>query len=346
MEKTLIHGLTRADVSSHLKDLNEPSYRSDQIWRWLYVSRVEDWASMTNLPAVLREKLAGSLTFSSLELLDTRRSLDSTTKLLARLPDGEAIELVVIPAERRATVCVSSQVGCRFKCAFCASGQSGFTRNLEAGEIVEEVLLAGRVHGEKPTHVVFMGIGEPFDNYDNVLKAIRIINDQDGLSIGARRITISTCGIVPGIKRLADEKLQVELSISLHAADDASRSRLMPVNNKYPLATLLEACREYTAQTGRIITFEYTMVRNVNDSRKQAETLARQLQSLQCRVNLIPLSAVDGYGEAASSSETCEMFINTLAKAGINATLRNSQGSELKAACGQLRAGRAAEGKV
>jgi len=346
MEKALIHGLTRTEVAGLFKDLNEPAYRSDQAWRWLYISRVEGWAGMTNLPAAVREKLAGALSFSSLELVDSRKSGDSTAKLLARLSDGEAIELVVIPASRRTTVCVSSQVGCRFKCAFCASGQSGFARNLEAGEMVEEVLLAARVYGEKPTHVVFMGVGEPFDNYDNVMKAVRIINDQEGLAIGARRITISTCGVIPGIKRLADEKLQVELSISLHAADDALRTRLMPVNKKYPLSSLIEACREYTLQTGRIITFEYTMVRNVNDSRKQAESLARQLQNLQCRVNLIPLSVVDGYGETASSSETCQLFINTLAKAGINTTLRNSQGSELNAACGQLRASHAAEGKV
>ena len=338
MEMKPIYGLTRGEIAELCSSINEPSYRAVQIWRWLHVNRIQGWENMTNLPAALRAKLAESFLFSSLKVEERSKSADTSMKVLARLHDGEAVELVIIPAPRRITVCVSSQVGCKFACAFCASGRSGFARNLEAGEMVEEVLLAEKEYGEKPTHAVFMGIGEPFDNYDNVLKAIRIINDQEGLSIGARRITISTCGIVPGIQKLAEENIQVELSVSLHAADDELRTRLMPVNSRYPIEALLEACRAYTQQTGRLITFEYALIRGINDSRVKAEALAERLKSFQCRVNLIPLSEVEEYTGKASAPEVSSMFINVLAAAGVNATLRTSRGGEQKAACGQLRA--------
>lgn len=333
-----IYGLTRAEISDLCAGLSQPSYRATQIWRWLHVNRVDGWDRMTNVPVALRTQLAESFSFLSMKAESRTKSSDTSMKVLARLHDGEAVELVVIPAARRTTVCVSSQVGCKFNCAFCASGRSGFTRSLEAGEMVEEILLAEKEYGEKPTHVVFMGIGEPFDNYDDVLKAVRIINDQEGFAIGARRITISTCGIVPGIQRLAGEGLQVELSVSLHAPNDELRTRLMPVNKRYPVAVLLDACREYTQTTGRLITFEYAMIKNVNDSRVQADELAARLKAFQCRVNLIPLSEVEEYPGKASAPEVINMFIKVLGTAGVNATLRNSRGSELKAACGQLRA--------
>ncbi|MEI6972205.1 MAG: 23S rRNA (adenine(2503)-C(2))-methyltransferase RlmN [bacterium] len=336
-----IHGLTRNELVELCAGLNQPSYRAAQIWRWLHVNRVGDWQQMTNIPAAIRTQLAGSFSFFSMQAEGSKKSADTSLKVLARLHDGETVEFVVIPAPRRTTVCVSSQVGCKFDCAFCASGRSGFTRSLDAGEMVEELLLAEKEYGEKPTHVVFMGIGEPFDNYDNVLKAVRIINDQEGLAIGARRITISTCGIIPGIERLAGEGLQVELSVSLHAPNDELRTRLMPVNRRYGVGPLLDACRQYTQQTGRLITFEYAMIRGVNDSRSHAEELAGKLKSFQCRVNLIPLSEVEEYGGKASTPEVVNMFIKVLGEAGVNATLRNSRGSELKAACGQLRASHA-----
>lgn len=345
MDMKPIYGLTRPELVELCASLNEPSYRATQIWRWLHVNRVAGWENMTNVPAALRARLAESFVFCSMKAEERSKSADTSMKVLARLNDGEAIEVVVIPAPRRMTVCVSSQVGCKFDCAFCASGRSGFTRNLDAGEMVEEVILAERECAEKPTHVVFMGIGEPFDNYDNVLKAIRIINDQEGLAIGARRITISTCGVVPGIQKLANEGLQVELSVSLHAPNDELRSRLMPVNRRYQVGALLDACREYTQLTGRLITFEYAMIRGVNDSRAQAEELAARLKAFQCRVNLIPLSEVEEYAGKASTPEVCGMFIKVLGLAGVNATLRNSRGGELKAACGQLRA-RHASGPV
>jgi 23S rRNA (adenine2503-C2)-methyltransferase len=213
----------------------------------------------------------------------------------------------------------------------------GFKRNLAAGEIVGEVVFAARNLGGAPGHVVFMGIGEPFDNYDNVLKAIRIINDPDGLSIGARKITVSTCGVIPGIERFAKEGLQVELSVSLHAPDDALRSELMPVNRIYPLRDLLAACRKYAEQTKRIVTFEYTLIKGVNDSKEQAQKLAHLLGKIHGRVNLLMLSAVTEFNGRAPAVETAKMFINTLEKAHINATTRVSKGGNINAACGQLR---------
>ena len=253
------------------------------------------------------------------------------------LSDGERVEEVLIPADDRRTVCLSSQAGCRFHCAFCASGQAGFRRNLEAGEIVGQVLLAWRGFGEKPTHVVVMGVGEPFDNYDAVLQAVRLINDQDGLCIGARRITLSTAGVIPGIERLAGENLQVELSVSLHAPSDKLRSELMPINRTYPLNRLLKACEAYFAATKRLITFEYTLIENVNDQPPHAKELARRLSAFPCRVNFILLSPVEEYAGAPSSSSVAERFIQVLDKAGINATLRASRGTAVHAACGQLR---------
>jgi 23S rRNA (adenine2503-C2)-methyltransferase len=230
-------------------------------------------------------------------------------------------------------------VGCRFHCAFCASGQTGFARNLAAGEMVAQVLVAARALGDPPTHIVFMGIGEPLDNYDAVLKTVRIINNGDGLKIGARRITISTCGIVPGIRRLAGEGLQVELSVSLHAPVDKLRSRLMPVNRRYPLADLIPACKDYSAATKRIVTFEYVLIRELNDSPERAAELAELLAPLPCRVNLIPLSPVKEFEGDPPSTDAGRIFMDTLARAGINATLRNSRGCSIDAACGQLRTG-------
>jgi len=322
------------------QQLGQPAYRASQLWNWLYVAQCTDWSEMKNLPAALRADMGARFALPSAVPIHTEGPAAATRKILVQLHDGEAIEEVLIPAAERRTVCVSSQAGCRYRCAFCASGQAGFRRQLEAGEMVGQVLVAARAYGERPTHVVFMGIGEPFDNYDNVLKAIRIINDPDGLGIGARRITVSTCGLIPGIQRLARESLQIELSVSLHAPTDDLRAQLMPVNRKFPLKNLLAACKAYSAATGRIITFEYTLIHGVNDTPGHARELTRLLSSLPCRVNLIPLSQVEEFRGEPSSPETARMFIDVLDKAGINATLRASKGGSLKAACGQLRYGR------
>ena len=333
----LIYGFSYDELARALAALKVEAFRAKQVWQWLYEKRVQEWEQMTNLSLPLRKTLKSHFVLRATEPLKVAGEERGTRKILLALRDGECVEEVLIPAADRRTVCVSSQVGCKFNCAFCASGQSGFKRNLSAGEIVGQVMQAAVVYGDRPTHVVYMGIGEPLDNYDEVLKSIRIINDQNGLCIGARRITISTSGVIPGIRRLAGEGIQFELSISLHASSDELRSRLMPVNKKYPLRELIETCGKYAEQTGRIVTFEYTLIRGVNDSAEQARQLVSMLRPLACRVNLIPLSPVDEFEGKPSLPDAAKLFVRTLAQAGINATLRDSKGSSLKAACGQLR---------
>lgn len=332
-----IHSLSKTELQEQCAGLGLPGYRFRQIWKWLYERGCADWGAMTDLPAALRRDLAQRFSLDSAVADAVEGDPGETRKMLVRLADGERVEEVLIPAPGRRTVCISSQAGCRFHCAFCASGQAGFRRNLHAGEIVGQVLLAGRAWEAMPTHVVFMGIGEPLDNYDNVLKAIRTINDGDGLNIGARRITVSTCGVLPGIRRLAGEGLQVELSVSLHAPNDALRSRLMPVNRTYPLAELFQTCAEYAAATRRIITFEYTLIDGLNDTAACAGELVRALKPIPCRVNLIPLSPVEGFAGRMAPPVALDRFLDSLASAGINATLRASKGARIRAACGQLR---------
>ena len=336
-EVDLAYSLRREEVEAVCSELGQPSYRARQIWDWLYQKRVTAWSEMRNLPGALRDALAARLSLEPLRVSARETAPDGAARLVVELGDGRCVEQVLIPAGRRRTVCVSSQVGCRYGCVFCASGQAGFVRNLEAGEIVGQVLNAARLWGDRPTHVVFMGMGEPFDNYEQVLRAVRIINDPDGLRIGARRVTLSTCGLIPGIRKLAAEGLQVELSISLHAADDTVRSELMPVNRRYGIDALLVGCREYTERTGRIITFEYTLVKDRNDSNTDAEALVQRLARLQCRVNLIPLSPVQEYAGRRATPAAARHFAKILADAGINATLRHSKGADVQAACGQLR---------
>ena len=335
--KTLIHGLSQAEVTDWCAAEGERAYRAGQLWNWLYVKRASSWTEMKNLPALFRDRLADNFDIEPVKALKLEGAGPETRKILVELRDGECVEEVLIPARERRTLCVSSQVGCRFACAFCASGQGGFGRNLEAGEIVGQVLLGCREYGDRPTNIVYMGMGEPFDNYDAVLKSIRIINDGQGINIGARHITISTSGVIPGIERMAGEGFQVELSVSLHAPDDALRDKLMPVNRKYPIAKLIEACARYVAATKRIITFEYTLIRGVNDSRAQASALARLARQLPSKINLIPLSPVDGFAGTPPAEGTIEMFIDVLAKAGVTSMVRTSKGTHINAACGQLR---------
>jgi 23S rRNA (adenine2503-C2)-methyltransferase len=335
--KPAIPGLTREELKAAISGMGLPGFRADQVWRWVQVQLADDWARMTNLGAALQGRLAEAFELNPARLLKTNKDESGTIKLLLELVDKECIEAVLIPSDDRRTVCVSSQAGCRFNCAFCASGKGGFRRNLEAGEIVDQIRHAARYWKERVSNVVFMGIGEPFDNYTEVLKAVRILNDPDGLCIGARRITISTAGVVPGILRLVGEGLQVELSVSLHASDSDLRSTLMPINRKYPLPELIEACAAYTRETKRIITFEYTLIRGVNDSPAQARDLVRLLKPFPCRVNLIPLSPVPEYPGTGPLPETIDLFVDTLNKQGVNATCRFSRGKGVNAACGQLR---------
>lgn len=335
--QNLIYHLEFSALLAWCQQCGWPDYRAHQIWRWLYVAHVDRWDAMTNLSKAVRDQLSACFNLTPPAVLHTDEKADGVAKWLVELSDGERIEQVFIPARDRLTLCVSCQVGCKFHCTFCASGQGGFVRHLTTGEIVQEVLLSFRYGQERPDNIVFMGMGEPFDNYDSVLSAIRIINDGTGLNIGARHITISTCGVVPGIRKLAHEGLQVELSVSLHAPDDALRSALMPVNRRYSLDELFDACRFYTQTTNRIITFEYTMINGVNDSLAQAHRLSDRVKSVDGRINLIALNAIDGYSEKPPPMETIKKFCDVLEKKGINTTVRASKGSSLQAACGQLR---------
>jgi len=335
--KPSIYNLTRDDLIAVCEELGQPAYRAKQVWPWLYVQFVSDWAQMRNIPKTLLLALEERFSLPSVKALQIEGPEGATRKILVGLDDNECVEEVLLPSGDRNTVCVSSQVGCKFGCAFCASGKAGYLRDLSAGEIVGQVILASQTFGRRPENVVFMGMGEPFDNYDEALKAVRILNDQDGLCIGARKITLSTSGVIPGIQRLSNEGIQVELSVSLHAPEDALRSRLMPVNNKYPLADLMAACQAYTEKTRRIITFEYTLIKGLNDTQHHAEQLIRLLRNLSCRVNLIPLSPVEEFDGDTPPRAAAERFIQVLDKHHINATLRDSKGSTVKAACGQLR---------
>ena len=333
--------LSPADWADWCAGYNIPKFRAKQIWHEIYSRLAPSWDDMPVVPKWLREKLAAEFDIDPLKQEDVLGTPDGVRKFLFATVDGQHVETVLIPArDGRRTVCVSSQVGCAFGCAFCASGQGGCIRSLESGEIVAQVMAAERLlapSGERVSNIVVMGMGEPMANYDNVLAALLTLNNPDGLGIGARRITISTCGVVPGIKRLAAEGLQFELSVSLHAPDDELRSKIMPVNKRWPLDELMQACRDYTETTGRIITFEYTLVGGQSATPERAHQLVNLLRGRKCRVNLIPLSPVKEFDGRAPSPRECETFQQILEDAHINVTMRHSRGGKVSAACGQLR---------
>lgn len=313
------------------------AFRAEQILHALYRDYITDWDEATTLPKDFRETLKVKFPITRTETLDIARSSDGTKKLLLGFEDGNTVETVLIPATGRFTQCISTQVGCAMGCAFCASGSRGLVRSLTADEIVAEYM-AGRRHGEI-TNIVVMGMGEPFANYDETLRALKLINAGKGPNLGARHITISTCGVVPGLERLAAEGIQFELSVSLHAPNDELRSYLMPVNRRWPINELLEACANYTRRTKRIITFEYTVIQGVNDSRACAEELARQVRRVpMAKVNLIPLSPIDHRADFKTPDEsTLLMFLDVLMKNRVQTMLRRSRGKDANAACGQLR---------
>ena len=312
-------------------------FRADQILQSLYRDYITDWDQATTLPKDFRESLKSEFPLTNASVLDTSKSADGTQKLLIGLDDGNSVETVLIPATGRFTQCISTQVGCGMGCAFCASGSQGVVRSLTSDEIVAEFMLGRRI-GEI-TNIVVMGMGEPFANYDETIRALKLINSGKGPNLGARHITLSTCGVVPGLERLADEGIQFELSVSLHAPNDALRSQLMPVNRKWPIDELLDACTRYTNKTKRIITFEYTVINGVNDSRACAEELARQVRRVpMAKVNLIPLSPVAHRPDFKTpSDETMLMFLDVLMKNRVQTMLRRSRGKDANAACGQLR---------
>ncbi len=342
--KPNIKSLFREELAAQLSELGEPAYRADQILQWVYQKQVESCDQMTNLPAPLRRKLMDGFELNAVHALRTRHATDTTEKFLFQLHDHSLIETVLIPAtpgltsrSDRHTVCVSTQVGCAYGCKFCASGLDGIKRNLTAAEIVDQVLYVQKLSGEKVNNIVVMGMGEPLANYNNLMRALKILNAPWALGIGARKITVSTVGLVPRIKQLADDPMQIRLAVSLHGATDEVRGQIMPVNKKYPLKELLEACDYYHNKKGRIMTFEYILIEGVNDALEQAHKLGAIASRLRAKVNLIPYNPVEGLPWRRPSRDRCKMFQHTLQQHGIHATLRIEKGTDINAACGQLR---------
>jgi len=334
-----IKDLTLQDLEKVLYEWKQENFHARQIFSWIYQRGVLDFDEMSDLPLDLRKRLKEKFYLFNLKLNQRTKSKDATEKFLFRLKDGYFIEAVTIPTEKRITGCISTQVGCKFRCRFCASGTLGFKRNLATCEMLGQVLfLKNDSLDKKLTHLVFMGIGEPLDNYDHVIKAIRIINSPQGFNIGARRITISTCGVIPGIEKLAREGLGIELSVSLHAADDKTRSYLMPVNKIYPLKDLLAACRAYIKKTNRQITFEYVLLKGINSDLPSAQKLSTILKDLKlAKVNLIPGNTIKELEVEPPKKLEVLLFRDYLLKSGINVTLRKPRGEDIEAACGQLR---------
>lgn len=350
-----IKSQTREELAARLAGWSVPGYRVDQVLRWLYERRATAWEEMSNLPRDLRHKLREHYTLETVELVSKQGSRDTTQKFLWRLADGSFIESVLIPANPalygeasdRHTLCVSTQVGCAYGCKFCASGLEGWKRNLGPHEIVEQVLAVerdaeadgrpSRADERLVNNLVIMGMGEPLANYDNLMKALTILNAPWGGGIGARKITISTSGIVPQIRKLADELLQFRLAISLHGATDEVRGKIMPVNRKYPLKDLAAACEYYQQKKGRMVTFEYILIAGVNDSLEQVEPLAKLARKLHAKVNLIPYNKVEGLPWERPAERVQEEFLKALEARKITATLRREKGHDIDAACGQLR---------
>jgi len=328
-----------SELEDKFESLGVKPFHARQIYSWMYKRGVFDFNYMSDIPRELKEKLSRGFYILSLRLLKDFKSKDGTIKLLLGLKDRNCIEAVAIPGGERVTGCISSQVGCKYGCSFCASGKLGFKRNLSVGEIIEEVVyLKDRILENRLTHLVFMGTGEPLDNYDNVIKAIRILNSPQGFNIGSRRITISTSGIIPGIKRLISEGMQVELSVSLHAATEELRSRIMPVNKQYPLKELIECCKEYSMKTKRQVTFEYIMLKGINSSLREAENLCALLKGFKLsKVNLIPSNCIEGLDFEPSDRKSINLFKEYLIKKMVHVTVRRERGSDINAACGQLR---------
>lgn len=326
-----------ADLQEEMLAIGEKKFRAEQIFKWLYVDKVMSFDDMTNLSLDLRNKLKESYTICNFNILKKQESSDGTKKYLFDVLDGNAIETVLMQYHHGKTVCVSSQIGCKMGCKFCASTGIKFERNLTPGEIVEEVLAVEQDIGEEISNIVFMGIGEPLDNYDNVIKAIRILNNQKGMNIGARHISVSTSGLVPRIYDLANENIQCTLSISLHATTDEKRSSMMPVNNRYNIAELMKACKDYIKITNKRISFEYALAKDNNDNLDDAKQLVKLLKGMLCHVNLIPINKIENGKYTKSTNENIIKFRDYLNDNGIVATIRRELGSDIDAACGQLR---------
>lgn len=332
-----IKSMNYTEISAALKELGEPAFRAKQIFVWLHKG-VKSFDEMTNLSKALREKLDALYYITVPQIVRKQQSAkDGTIKYLWQLEDGNCVETVLMRYHHGNSVCISSEVGCAMGCAFCASTKGGLVRRLRPSEMVDQVLFASLDSGLPISNIVLMGIGEPLDNYDTVLRFLELINSPDGMNIGMRHISLSTCGLVDKIARLAEEQLQLTLSVSLHAPLDEIRSTIMPVNKKYNVETLLEACRSYFQKTGRRISFEYAMIRDVNDSKEIAEILAKKLEGIAAHVNLIPLNNIEESPLKPSTRKSVLEFQQTLEQHGIPATVRRTLGSDIDASCGQLR---------
>lgn len=337
-EKIDIKSLTYQETLEYVTTLGEKSFRGKQLYEWMHVHKVPSYEEMTNLPKKLREELKEKTTYTSLKKVDCQISKeDGTRKYLFALEDGNVVESVFMRYKHGNSVCVSSQVGCRMGCRFCASTLDGLLRNLTASEILDQIYSIERDTGERVSNVVVMGTGEPMDNYDNLVRFIRLLSDEHGADISQRNITVSTCGIVPNMRRLAEEGLQITLALSLHAPNQEKRLELMPVANKYHITEAVDACRYYFEQTGRRITFEYSLVGGVNDSQQDAKELAELIRGINCHVNLIPVNPIKERSYIQSNRTVIEAFKNKLEKYGINVTIRREMGRDIDGACGQLR---------
>lgn len=344
-EKPSVFNLTFPELEAWAARCNEPSYRAKQVLQWLYRKRISRFHEMSDLSERLRDELDRHFLLEPLTCARRTGSRDTTQKFLFALKDNRFVESVLIPASPalygsasdRKTLCLSTQVGCAYGCKFCASGLAGWTRNLEAGEIVEQVLRVEALSGEKINNIVFMGMGEPLANFQNLLQAIEIIRAPWGIGIGARHITVSTSGVAPRIRALADQPLQIRLAVSLHAATDEVRQKLMPINRRFNLATLIDACAYYCEKKRQRITFEYILIEDVNDRLEQAMELARLARRLDAKINLIPYNIVQGLSWKRPSQTRQQMFYRALRKSGVDATIRREKGNDIDAACGQLR---------
>jgi 23S rRNA (adenine2503-C2)-methyltransferase len=340
-----IRSLSIQEIEATLRELGEPAYRAGQIADWLYQKRASSFEEMTDVPQRLRVQLSGQFSFDKIDIVRVLGAKDTTRKFLFRLSDGSLIESVLIPASPalygeksdRRTICISTQVGCAYGCKFCASGLDGFSRNLRANEIVDQIMAVERATGDKIDNIVFMGMGEPLANFDNLLRAIQIINAPWGLGIGARHITVSTSGLAPQVRKLADEPLQIRLAVSLHGASDNVRDQIMPINRRYNIETLLSACDYYVAHRKQRLTFEYILIAGVNDSDEQARLLAKHAKRLNAKVNLIPYNSVEGLPWSRPSGNRQHKFLSILREHDVAATLRREKGHDIAAACGQLR---------
>jgi len=339
-KKADIRSLVYDELAKSVEFLGEKPFRASQIFEWIYQKGAAFFDDMKNLSKELREKLSQNFELKPFQVLNKEISKDGTTKFLFGLDDNEKIETVLIPTAKRTTACLSTQVGCKYGCKFCASGIGGFKRNLSTAEIITQVLHVKEEalrHKNPLSHVVYMGVGEPLDNLENVTKSIRIINDKRGLNIGARRITISTSGVIPKIMQLAKEGIQFELAVSLHGYDNKSRNILMPINKKYPFDDLMNACREYVKETNRQITFEYILIKDVTCIEKAANALKKAFKGLICKMNLISYNTIKEFDLQKPTEKEIKDFQHKLEECGIHSTLRASRGRDISGACGQLR---------